>query len=1060
MSRSRTIVVRIAFLLVIGGAAAALTAYFLGTSGELASRQLLHVALDAPQVATLGDSVPVEVSALGPHPLERVELWIGAVLVDVVDIESGDNNLLVPMSWFADAPGNASAMARVFDSSGAVGNSNTAKILVGSQVPASHWVDAPTTLSDVAEQVGADLDEVAALNPSIGPAEALPAGSSVLLPVPNPVPGPGVPSDPIPLDDSSLQVVAVVEGCEVVVTVTGLLELGQRPSDWSVRLLRHPGQGQPLPVAEWSSGGTEAEVVDMPGSGEHRYSATEVGGAVSGLTAAEVGPGCPSDDPVMKDGFIQLAEEVDGVFLYLTFDDRVQRVPESPKELVPGDGRNFDLRPHLPQLPAGGAVIEVWGRTGGEVDLLGALAPGGPPIPVSNLHALIETGGLKLPVFTVSANTKEAVEFEWSSNVAHHGVRWFLASQKPGKAGSLYPVGLKQTGTAVPVDGFRRFEIDLEKNQVPTVLPAPIGQLEMTEVGPVFPSGERSLTPVVDPPGTAWAWVVPVDEEGQIVGPPSDPVPVLITQAPFDPSDAPPYDVVSVNVHVPPAPNKALLGCTRIVSETPRFPLNISHSVFVNSDGTTTPKAYGGIKISGALPYTLDSKGVALYPFTACPGERGNFQWGDVGCGLNPLCHVSKSLSELSEAAVAFGEFLVGLANKAADAYNDLKAWAIDQVASVLCPEEVAGECKTLIKVGVDVMLTAVGVPPTVPNFDDLAMAAKGELVDVALDQLGVGAACNAVAGGATGKTCGDILTQLDGYGACALAPEGKEESCQEFVEQAKEVCDLASQATECEFLTASAQDLVEEGFGVAYDESLQAIEEQITKASLEALGFGTPYMHASPCHWGGLNDAEVFCPPLIGAFGSELPAGCYEETFGADAGRILCNKPSVETVAIPEPRGQHQPIRVDVLLTRNENPLPDDFSCPPISAVATTVTPYGATGQPYLPASEDIPTVGFFGQEIYFVTLWLSEPNPHVEIPAEKKPPLSAVEEFGAAISGAVDPLGFTASSDWRYLLEAGSAVGVKVNGPCIAETQAEGPFGVVDLIPDPLPRMTPGES
>ena len=811
-------------------------------------------------------------------------------------------------------------------------------------------------------------------------------------------------------------------------------------------------------------------------------------GSVVFLPHLDPGSAPPSDraQVSIEGTVLHLTEPVDGVFLYLAFGGEVYRLPEDPAQLIPGSGVLFDLAPFLPPLPDGDVGVEVWGRTGGEVILLESLVVPSSVLvgPATDLVALwdLPLFGTSIPVNSLTATDAETVELEWSSNVAHSAVRWFLATVKPGAATALTPAGLMQSGLAEPDDGLRRFSIDLSVDAPPRLTPAPISLLPIAlvpgEISVDAGAGTRTLPPL-GPPGTTWAWVIPVDSAGEPVGPPSEPVRIVVTEAPFDPTIAPPFDVVSIEVVIPPAPNFALADCVRILSQTPPFPAGVGLGFYLGPDGSVQYKGGGGTKITGALPYILDESGRALYPFTACPGERGNFQWGSVGCGADPLCHISTGLADLGAAAVAFGEFLVGLANELSDAYNELKAWAIDQVASVICPEEVAGACKTMINIAVDALLTTVGVPPTMPNFDDLADVAKGELVDLAMDQLGVGTACDALAQAGTGKTCGELATQLENLDACSFAPEGQEDNCRGLVEQAKEACDLAAQSPQCELLTKNAQNLLEEGIEIAVDESIDAIEEQVTKAALGSLGFypqslwgyyqGQTGEHH--CQWGGENNDQVICPPWSPdndqspfpfPFGGadEIPPGCHIGTFGQDDGRVVCSFPPGEIVAIPEPLGQRQPIEVKVILARNDNPLPDDFACGPISAVATTITPFGAIGKPYIPASTEFPYKSLFLiPDLYTATMFLSEPNPHVQVPDENQPPppTGVIADVIEAVAEGVDGFGL-ASNEWRYLLEPGSFVGITVYGACIPLTHADGPFGVAGVIPTPQPRITPG--
>jgi hypothetical protein len=621
----------------------------------------------------------------------------------------------------------------------------------------------------------------------------------------------------------------------------------------------------------------------------------------------------------------------------------------------------------------------------------------------------------------------------WSAPNAEQFVwRWQIARQPFPEAWSAPVQGLaadqavSTTATAQWVTG-GTFEIDLGKFP-------PLGQ------GPTRTRVTGGVRAAMPPDGRAIP-EVPIDfyirlvptKDGQVAGPPSnvvvahylpgpDPNQEVISQA-FENASPPFFDVLDIKVEMPPAPNPELASCVRIVSETPPFPRGIGAlGVYVNPDGSTVRIGGAGTKITGTLPYTLQD-GMALYPFTACPGERADFQWGSVGCGSNPFCSAGEFMTGVTEAAVDAGEFLVDLANGAAEAYNELKTWAIDQVATAVCPSSAAAECKTMINVGVDILLTSVGVPPTMPSFGDLANLAKGELVDLALDELGVGAACDAVAAG-TGKSCGQLAMSLKDLNACALAPQGQEGTCQEVLTEAVAVCQSAADSQQCKLLTTNAQDLVRAGFSEAIEQSIAAIEERVTETSMKALGVWFPTQDHY-CHWGGPNQDQVICPPdtysTVKGTQWQPPAsvpGCHLVTgIGPDAGKVVCSFPPRKYVATPEPFGQRQPIKVQVMLARNQKPLPP--YCESISAVVTTETPNGIVGEPYPPATAPIVVLPFQeSPNIHMATLRFNDPAPNAE-----------------------------------SLLVPGSAVSVKASGACISETHR-----AIGVIPPPKPRIMPG--
>lgn len=1022
----------------------------------------LQVRLEAPATTMVGSTVRVLVAAVAPDPITRIEVWADNDLVAAEESAEAATAILTELPWPVAHASTTSLVARAFDALGRVGLSNTVVVAVNPGIVV-HLVDEASVGATLTELAGG-ASVVSELNPGIEPTAPLGAGTPVLLPV---IELDGPPANAPPARAQTLELKATAAGCGVSAVVTGLTDPADRPAGWSVELHRHlVGAGGSLVAGVVTGASDQASFTDTPGAGTHLYSAIERSGAtmVTPLVSVAV-DGCPARDALTLDqGVLKLGSPVDGVFLYVSHGGASYRVPPDPAELITGDGSTFDLRPFLPLRPMSEVVVEIWSRRGATVRRLGTQVLGPQAIlsPQTSLHGLWKAPFLPEPVPTtqLAALSNGSAEFAWSSTVAHSGVRWFLARTKPGPATVLSPVGVVQTGTT-NVDGSDgRFSIDLRSNEVPSVVP-----LTLDKVGdamafadlPVAGGGpSRSLPVHVDAPGTTWVWAIPIGAAGNPVGPPSNVVKLVIKPAPYDPTIAPPYDVVDVKVTIPPAPNPALRGCVRIVSETPGFPIFLN-GLGVYLDGKLVPA--GGSTVKNALPYTLENW-LAVYPFTACPGEQKTYEFGG-GADGDFLGDIGITIAD---GLTSGAEFVVDIVNWASETYQELKHSVISAVADVLCPSQVHSECETLITVAVDVMLTSVGIPPSLPNFGELANAAKGELVNLALDQLGVSEACDAVATSATGKTCGEVAVALSEQDACALAPQGKQQQCQNYVAGAALLCSSLTDHAACELATANARDLVEAGMGEAYDLAVQMSQDQVTAAMYGALT-GMPasyYLSAKHgCAWGGPQGTTVICPQP-GLF-EPLPTGCnYANSYGKDT--VVCTKPPPVRVATPEPRGHQQPIRVDVAIQRNGKRLPEDFHCGPISAIATTITPTGAVGQPYLAAASmtDITYDHSFDagwvQQQHF-TLWLHEPNPFVEIEPDKLPVkpgwINDVEEFvNDMFPGAAN------SSLWQELLVPGSLVGVKVWGDCIGEVNAgKDSLGVVGVVGPPLPRIKAGE-
>lgn len=85
------------------------------------------------------------------------------------------------------------------------------------------------------------------------------------------------------------------------------------------------------------------------------------------------------------------------------------------------------------------------------------------------------------------------------------------------------------------------------------------------------------------------------------------------------------------------------------------------------------------------------------------------------------------------------GSAFSALVNQVADSYNNLKAGLINAVVN-LCPvgDPFKGYFKTALEGMVNYGLVAVGLPPTLPNFDDLSSMSMDYLAETALTEAGI----------------------------------------------------------------------------------------------------------------------------------------------------------------------------------------------------------------------------------------------------------------------------------------------------------------------------------
>jgi hypothetical protein len=109
-------------------------------------------------------------------------------------------------------------------------------------------------------------------------------------------------------------------------------------------------------------------------------------------------------------------------------------------------------------------------------------------------------------------------------------------------------------------------------------------------------------------------------------------------------------------------------------------------------------------------------------PSCGCPGVSCDNDGGS-DCGELSLDGFSDCVNDIGG---AFAGALVNLANYGADLYNGAKDFIVDTLSAGLCNEDALGgvigeeECKLAVNIGVNAGLAALGLPPEIPNLDQL----------------------------------------------------------------------------------------------------------------------------------------------------------------------------------------------------------------------------------------------------------------------------------------------------------------------------------------------------
>ena len=102
---------------------------------------------------------------------------------------------------------------------------------------------------------------------------------------------------------------------------------------------------------------------------------------------------------------------------------------------------------------------------------------------------------------------------------------------------------------------------------------------------------------------------------------------------------------------------------------------------------------------------------------------------------LQPKSNSDNWLDDVCDALGDAVSFLGDSVNWISHAWKDIKTFAVDGIADVIPDPKLRRACQMALATGLDAGLAAMGVPPSIPNFDQLAQAGKGYLVQTLAEQ-------------------------------------------------------------------------------------------------------------------------------------------------------------------------------------------------------------------------------------------------------------------------------------------------------------------------------------
>lgn len=733
-----------------------------------------------------GAAISVRVEALGAAPIASVELWVDGELHTT---EAGQRLALAYLvtyaTWQVGALGDHTLVARAVDLNGQTAYSNA--IHVTAVEPSGMWLVHPVaegdTLGFIAESYGADPAELRFVDapgaipgetpPS--PDEQLPAGSEVFVYVPpdgaaseSPpalAPGSGAPADPPPppflaelllwIDRNLVPdlpgsqpptppgLTATLEDCQVALLVEdrsgdehGFFVYRHDPTLGSferVATLGPHGGGEPVRFAETlPAGDTMYFVGAFNASGE----------SLSDPVAVPVGtPGCPTPEPVT----VELADLVpieaqapQFIYLYVKVDDGSwQRIPSDPEAYLDPIEDDLTLTNLIAPLHEGSAASaegEVWGWKGRSLLQVGSFEhtlPAGSAFSDQRMApALLQirgagtagTGGEYWLWVKALAFTKYGTQdFRWQVPAyADYGL-WQVATQPFPFGVSMNPPGLVLTDLTVEhqISLPQEFSIDmtslgpeaidlkaqppLEAELAPAGLQSVFGleddsSRQMPATG--FPTRSRQPGPP-----TYYVRLLPM-KDGQIVGVPTNTV--VLT---YDPT------VPEVHLDVPPVNVDEFEA--QIVGFTPTH--------FSDGEHIYCVEVLENPNYPSILPWGQYAPGTKVCPKAYQGGNTPTF-WGVLEEMVNKIAWLYNHLDDW------FGEVF-------ADIFPLCQAakFVVDEAEGD--PQEVDSICAKVGQYAFNAAKTFVGLPPSLPNWDQLKGMGKDYLVEQAaaeLEQAGI----------------------------------------------------------------------------------------------------------------------------------------------------------------------------------------------------------------------------------------------------------------------------------------------------------------------------------
>lgn len=731
--------------------------------------------------------VPVTVMVTGQAGLTSVELWVDGRLFDTQVPLAGHTMFYHAWSWLPLTEGAHAVFVRAMDENGRTADSNAVHIqaTAAAGLLVVGTAQGGETFQSLAEQNGVTVEQIAAANPALDPAASIPPGTQLLIPVQlfsglsggepvvlPPQSGPvepaveGSPNGAVFLLENTLNLdkntpaaptlSASVGVCNVTLTIQ---DKSDDESGFFIYALSEASVSFKRITSLNAHTGTSALQYTVPNQRGHvqfYVSAYNTDGESPSAPAA-VDVTSPQCNPSQGDqgdlkyagGFLTLPPNVQLAYFYASINGgKSQRIPDGDDFLEPISGQ-IDLRTKIQQLLGGGASgevdLDVWGWSGGALIHLG------------KLHLNINFASLAIcnlgtdcsgdmgsthwvnEAVVGSDKTTAVRAFRWSASGIDIDYAIWMVSTQPFPAGYSVgaPPGLVISGISEAevnndsgVAG-GKFEIDFNTdlqftssaNRQPLTIEKSRGSWQPDDfkslllpdlaAGLNYPPNSEVLQAMLT--RQLYIRAMPM-AGGHPASDPSNTVHVTYT-----PTGEPPpihiYKVPTYKVEIVPdsyinevkvVQKMGVLGCSDIIS--------VDHDVYVE----WYRQAHASWPISES---------------TLASWTQTSYQWWADRIGWQAC----PGIVELPEDTVwdFLGVAFKYLFDSLSSALEEIKGTLVNAIASIIpgCDKT----CKMLLMTGLNFTITYfTGLPPSIPNFDEVVSMGIDYAVQVAISQAGI----------------------------------------------------------------------------------------------------------------------------------------------------------------------------------------------------------------------------------------------------------------------------------------------------------------------------------